>query len=178
MAENRSIELEVQLSTLKQRLVARKKIHEETEENALKMEEQLRRCKMQCSFLQKQNDALKSIVKSYDDENNNHVADERSKLNANINEEGSGDNNIRDKKDQDSTTVVHSNDSDKLDGKIDANNYPGNTLKEYQTVLRNVNERLEHTLKEVAACPSPAVQSLLRRRSATLEIELQEKENA
>ena len=177
MAENRSIELEVQLSTLKQRLVARKKIHEETEENTLKMEEQLRRCKMQCSFLQKQNDALKSIVKSYDDENNNHVADERSKLNANINEEGSGDNDIRDKKDQDSTTVVHSNDSDKLDGKIDANNYPANTLKEYQTVLRNVNERLEHTLKEVAACPSPAVQSLLRRKSATLEIELQEKEN-
>ena len=177
MAENRSIELEVQLSTLKQRLVARKKIHEETEENTLKMEEQLRRCKMQCSFLQKQNDALKSIVKSYDDENNNHVADERSKLNANINEEGSGDNNIRDKKNQDSTTVVHSNDRDKLDGKIDANNYPANTLKEYQTVLRNVNERLEHTLKEVAACPSPAVQSLLRRKSATLEIELQEKEN-
>jgi len=177
MAENRSIELEVQLSTLKQRLIARKKIHEETEENTLKMEEQLRRCKMQCSFLQKQNDALKSIVKSYDDENNNHVADERSKLNANINEEGSGDNDIRDKKDQDSTTVVHSNDSDKLDGKIDANNYPANTLKEYQTVLRNVNERLEHTLKEVAACPSPAVQSLLRRKSATLEIELQEKEN-
>jgi len=73
--------------------------------------------------------------------------------------------------------VVHSNDRDKLDGKIDANNYPANTLKEYQTVLRNVNERLEHTLKEVAACPSPAVQSLLRRKSATLEIELQEKEN-
>ena len=44
-------------------------------------------------------------------------------------------------------------------------------------MLRNVNERLEYTLKEVAACPSPAVQSLLRRKSATLEIELQEKEN-
>ena len=32
-------------------------------------------------------------------------------------------------------------------------------------------------MKVVAACPSPAVQSLLRRKSATLEIELQEKEN-
>ena len=46
VADNRVIELEVQLSTLKQRLATRKKMQEKTEENALVMEEKLNEQKL------------------------------------------------------------------------------------------------------------------------------------
>ena len=61
VADNRVIELEVQLSTLKQRLATRKKMQEKTEENALVMEEKLTRAETQCKFLTKQNDGLKQL---------------------------------------------------------------------------------------------------------------------
>jgi mitotic spindle assembly checkpoint protein MAD1 len=176
VAENRAIELGVQLSTCKQRLAARKKMQEETEENALKVEEKLRRSNTQCDFLRKQNNALKSIIKSYNDENDHQLA----------NKDGiaSGKDDVAEKE---PATGGCSNDihgiskSDHANPNDDDNNNDkkGNNLKlkEYQTALKNVNERLEFTLKEVASLPSPAVQSLLRRKTAKLEIELEEKED-
>ena len=80
VADNRVIELEVQLSTLKQRLATRKKMQEKTEENALVMEEKLRRAETQRNFLRKQNDGLKAIIQSYDDENNQQFSNRDEKM--------------------------------------------------------------------------------------------------
>ena len=168
VADNRIIELEVQLSTLKQRLATRKKMQEKTEENALVMEEKLTRAETQCNFLTKQNDGLKAIIQSYDDENNQQFSN-RDEKNAGIVDKGNEGQEATDPK----ATPTAANDSDK-------NNIagvgPGVKLKEYKTALSNANRRLQTTLKEVAACPSPAAQSYLRDKAAKLEIEIQEKD--
>ena len=49
-----------------------------TEENALVMEEKLTRAETQCKFLTKQNDGLKAIIQS-DDENNQQFSNEDEK---------------------------------------------------------------------------------------------------
>ena len=168
VADNRIIELEVQLSTLKQRLATRKKMQEKTEENILVTEEKLTRAETQCKFLTKQNDGLKAIIQSYDDENDQDFSN-RSKTSTGIIDEGSEEQEVMDPK---SNTTV----SDDADKNSSAGVEPGVKLKEYKTALTNANRRLQRTLKEVAACPSPAAQSYLRDKAAKLEIEIQEKD--
>ena len=168
VADNRVIELEVQLSTLKQRLATRKKMQEKTEENALVMEEKLRRAETQRNFLTKQNEGLKAIIQSYDDENNQQFSN-RDEKNAGIVDKGNEGQEATDLK----SNTTAANDADKNNN---AGVGPGEKLKEYKTALSNANRRLQTTLKEVAACPSPAAQSYLRDKAAKLEIEIQEKD--